>query len=335
MSDDKNSTYQATLHNKPMNDGTNPLNVRWKPPTDFKDLAANSTTWLEKFHSILQLMFTDHDGLFYRWESTDLTEFRPISDLSPQELRDYLSPKITTINGISTFVFGLRFGFSAKNHFAWRRQSHLNAIFQSQGLEIIVSNSSTSSGCPVNAGYILFQAPNTTHRQRYFQYLRNNLPENTPYFDIALHKRTPTDEKFHHLVIRCGKNHVSSLSTALGRILTGKASAFFLSRLAFEKLTNDQIKKYFNMHQTYVRSLKLIQISPSVNELDTPRVEQMEDGTTLERTTREWAMQLTLSDGQTSARCDIVNGSPDQLVYLLSTQTNSDLTFLANAKLGS
>jgi hypothetical protein len=65
MSDDKNSTYQATMNDKPTNDGTNHLNIRWKPQSDYHSLAANTTAWLEKLHTILQLILTDRDGLFY------------------------------------------------------------------------------------------------------------------------------------------------------------------------------------------------------------------------------------------------------------------------------
>jgi hypothetical protein len=46
----------------------------------------------------------------------------------------------------------------------------------------------------------------------------------------------------------------------------------------------------------------------------------MADGSTIERTTREWAMQLTLADRVTNARCNIVNGSKNQIVYLLAPQ---------------
>lgn len=66
------------------------------------------------------------------------------------------------------------------------------------------------------------------------------------------------------------------------------------------------------MHQSYVRSLKMI-----ITHLDIARVEQMPDGSTLERSTRDWAMQHTLADGITNAQCDIVNGSSDHNAYLL------------------
>ena len=123
-----------------------------------------------------------------------------------------------------------------------------------------------------------------------------------------------------HFVVRCGDNHVTPLTTALSRLLTGKASAFFLPRLTFAKLTTDQLKKYFAMHLAYVRSLKMISLSPGITELDAARVERMPDGTTIERSTREWALQLLLPDAVTSAHCDVVNGGPDRQIYLLVPQ---------------
>ena len=324
MSDAKNSTYQSTLNNTPTNDGTFRLTIRWKHKSDFRALAANKAEWLTKFLTILQSIFSDNDGLFYRWESKDLTSCTPVSKLTQADFRDYISPSISSLFSTSTFVFGLRFGFASKNHIAWRMQSHLNNLLKSHGVVISVSNSTTSSGDLVTAGFLLFKAPNTTHRIKYLQHLRNKLPNNTPFFDIVLHKRTPTGENYHHLVVECGKNHLTPLTAALGLHLTGKASALFLPRLALSKLTNEQIQKYFAMHQSYIRSLRPIKISPGITQLDKEFMETMDDGSTLERTTREWATSLFLADGVTSARCDVVNGSPDQQLYLLVPQPYFD-----------
>jgi hypothetical protein len=113
-----------------------------------------------------------------------------------------------------------------------------------------------------------------------------------------------------------GANHVFSLTIALSCLLTGKSSA----RIVFAKLTTGQIRKYFGIHQSYVCSLRMIQISSGITALDVPRVERMADVSTIERTTCEMALQLTLADGVINARCNIVNGSSDQKVYLLAPQ---------------
>ncbi|KAI2490868.1 hypothetical protein MHU86_23691 [Fragilaria crotonensis] len=54
-----------------------------------------------------------------------------------------------------------------------------------------------------------------------------------------------------------------------------------------------------------------------VTALDLRRTEYLEDGTAIERTTREWALSLTLPDGTTHAKCDVANGGKDKKTYLL------------------
>ena len=71
------------------------------------------------------------------------------------------------------------------------------------------------------------------------------------------------------------------------------------------------------MHQTYVRSLCPIPLSPAITSLDLPRrVETMPNGEVIERTTREWATSLNLLDGS-PARCDVVNGTQVNQTFLL------------------
>ena len=110
---------------------------------------------------------------------------------------------------------------------------------------------------------------------------------------------------------------MSTLTSALSSYLTGKGTASFLPRLAFAKLTSVQIKKYFDMHQSYVRSLRPIKLSPAIANIDVLRREFFPDGTFLDRTPRAWATSLTLDDGVTPARCDVTNGSTDFQTYLL------------------
>ena len=52
-----------------------------------------------------------------------------------------------------------------------------------------------------------------------------------------------------------------------------------------------------------------------LSNLDLPRKEHNSDGTSIERTTREWARNIVPSDG-TYAHFDVVNGGTDQKCYL-------------------
>jgi hypothetical protein len=83
-------------------------------------------------------------------------------------------------------------------------------------------------------------------------------------------------------------------------------------------MSNEQVSDYFQFHDKWAKSLKAITISPQINHLDQVRVEYNEDGTITERSTREWALSLKELDGITPALCDVVNGTRDQMSYLVS-----------------
>jgi hypothetical protein len=169
----------------------------------------------------------------------------------------------------------------------------------------------------VNAAYIFLKAPNTTQVHRYTQFLRSLLPKNTPYFDVVRYKKTPMDQLIPHLRIHCGEKHVMPLCQALLLVLTGHGSALFIPRYALGTMTDEKIRSHFQVHERWAKSLKAITMSPNINHLDQTRVEYNEDGTTTERSTREWASRIQATDNISSALCDVVNGTPDHKAYLL------------------
>ncbi|KAI2495800.1 hypothetical protein MHU86_18728 [Fragilaria crotonensis] len=185
-------------------------------------------------------------------------------------------------------------------------------------VQVSISNSTTTSGRIVTAGYILFKAARTTHRHRYLQSLRQQLPAETPFFDILLFHKTPMEQKINHLVIQCGENHVSPLSQALSEVLTGRNSPLYLSRIALAKLQPSQISAYFEMQDIYAKSLKSFPFFPTLINLDKVRKEIYDDGTVIERSTREWASSVFKDTDDIEARCEVVNGGFDQKAYLLT-----------------
>ena len=82
-------------------------------------------------------------------------------------------------------------------------------------------------------------------------------------------------------------------------------------------MSTEEMEELFQTHDVYVKALKWLPLSPFVSNLDTPRTEYHPDGSTTQRTTREWARGIQTLDGKQSARCDVVNGGTDQLSYLL------------------
>ena len=139
----------------------------------------------------------------------------------------------------------------------------------------------------MTAGYILFKAPNTTSTHRYTQFLRSQLPTETPFFDVVRYKKTPMDQTIPHLVVvQCGERHVTSLSQTFLTLLTGKRSALFLPRYAFSTMTGEQIGNQFLVQERWARSLKALTLAPSVFHLDQKRTEYKTDGTVIEQLTR-------------------------------------------------
>ena len=236
MSDAKQSAFQPLL-NVPTHDGTQRIIIRWSPTQ--KDLSPDHrpAEWLNATLEMLKDLIHEEHGVFYRWESKDVGTWRSAIDLKADELREFISPKITYVQSQSMFVFGVSFGFAVKTPIAWKFQESTKQAMRDHKVWCTVSNASCDGGNLTHAGYILMKAPNTTHPIRYLQSLRNRLPENSPFFEIVLLKRTPLEQPIHHLAIQCGENHVIPLTKALSSILTGKGSAAFIPRVVLESLT--------------------------------------------------------------------------------------------------
>jgi hypothetical protein len=312
----KQSALQPYL-NVPTNDGTYRVTFRWTPPGDFQTYGEHSSAWLAEVHTLMTDLFTDEDCSFYRWESIDLTLSHVISELSPGELREFLSPKVTFIESTTQIIFGARICFAANTPGQWKNKERTKMALKDNQVTLKISNSSTLSGKMVTAGYILLKAARTTHRTRFLQSLRMQLPPETPFFDILQFQRTPTEQKINHLVVQCGENHVSPLSKALSEVMTGHNSSLYLSRLALAKLSSDQISSYFEMQDKYSKSLKSLPLFPTLTNLDKPRKEYFADGSVVERSARDWAASIFKGQSDMSARCEVVNGGFDQKAYLL------------------
>jgi hypothetical protein len=311
--------YRPAPHpNIPTNDGTHRITIKWTPPEEIKEYEKDKNKLNQAIFTLVKDLFPDETGRLYRWESEDLLLSKTAQSLTATELLDYITPKVTLVTtNRPQMIFGIRFGFTTTPG-RWRKTTGMKEIFKRHKLEATISNSKSTSGKTVTAGYILLKAPNTTHTLRYTQYLRSIIPVHTPYFDIRRQKKSPMDQLIPHLTIQCGEKHVTPLSQTLLTVLTGKGNALFIPRYALSTMNDDQIRKHFQFHEKWSRSLKAITLTPMINHLDQARIEYNDDGTTTERSTREWAASLTETDGQTPALCDVVNGTPDQKTYLVS-----------------
>ena len=312
--------------NIPINDGTIRISLRWKPPADVVALALSqkSSALSAEIHSLLNDIFRDEDGLLYRWTDEGTEHCNSISKMSQEELRSYIAPSLSVLPSQSQIIVPIRFGFTTKPSFSWKNQPRVQEAFKRNKVTASFSNSKSTSGDDVISGYILLKAPRTTHRTRFLQSLRSKLPDTTPFFDIFLHRRTPFDQDINHLVVQCGKNHVHSLSQTLLSALDGSGTGVYIPRFAFAKMTTAEAMKLFEKHDSYIKSLRYIQLSPMINNLDTVRTEFFPDGTKMERTTRDWAASITSAEGQESAHVDVVNGGYDQKSFLLMAPQHED-----------
>lgn len=301
----------------PLNDGTHRITIRWKVDFDIQNSSKQSAELTRRIYDLLNELFSDDDGLLYKWGHDDLNHFNTISQMTPEEVRSFISPSVTLIPSLSMVIVPIRFGFAGKSPSHWRNKEVTKMTLESQSTTLSISNSKTTSGKLVIAGYILLKAPMTTHRIRYLQSLRRILPDSTPHFDILLHRKTPLGQNINHLVVQCGEKHVHPLSQILLTVLTGYRSPVYIPRFAFADMSTDQAIKLFETHDQFIKSLRSIALFPLLNNLDITRIEHFPDGNTLERSTRDWATGIMSIDGTESAKCDVVNGGLDQRAYLL------------------
>ncbi|KAI2508456.1 hypothetical protein MHU86_5983 [Fragilaria crotonensis] len=278
--------------NVPVCDGTHRVTLRWKTSLDITRISRQTEELKEEIYKLLDDIFDDDDGLLYKWQHAGTDIHNLISKMTPSEVRHFISPSIGILPSLSMIVIPIRFGFSSNTPAKWRNLPSTQEKLEKHNVTVSFSNCTSTSGNLVVNGFILLKAPMTTHRLRYLQSLRQQLPETTPPFDILLHKRTPFDQQISHLAVQCGHKHVHSLSEALANILTGDGSALFIPRFVLSQMATSDAE-------------------------DKPRKEYLQDGSVIERTTREWARTIKDITGTALAQCDVVNGGLDQLCYLL------------------
>lgn len=313
----KSSSPSYTPHpNKKINDGTHRITIKWKLEKHYLiRLEENEDELLHEIHQLITHVFEDDDGLLYPWKSKDTQHTTPASKLHLNEVKQLISPNIAFIKSTSLLIFGIRFGFNA-NPSIWKFKKNTQTCMQSHHFNASISNSTCDSGNMVTAGYILLKAPNTTNTLFYLQHLTNKLPDNTPFFDILRFRKTPMDQDINHLVVQCGESHTIPLCQALSQYLTGNQTALFIPRYVLGSIPDEQIIQQFEVHEKYTKSLRALSLFPHVSNLDRVRTETLPDGTTIERSTREWASTLKAPDNS-PALCDVVNGGPDQRANLL------------------
>ena len=311
--------------NVPVCDGTKRVIFRWKVPINLSRISSQSTEIQKEIHALINEFFTDDDGFIYDWNDEGVDKHNVVSKLSPLELRNYL-PSSINISADSKITVQIRFGFFGNTPANWRNSTTTKEKLAKYDVTVAISNSTSTSGKLMIAGYILLKAPMTTHRLRYLQYLRKSLPENTPPFDILLHNRSPaSNEVTPHLAVQCGKKHVHVLSEVLCPFLTGDNSALYMPRSLISDMPDDKVIEFFKHHDAYCKNLRSHPLSPLLRNIDKPRKEYNPNGSlSVERTAREWARSLKPNNTD-PGHFDVVNGGKDQLAYLIFPSHLADI----------
>jgi hypothetical protein len=217
--------------------------------------AINVVPMKDEIFNFLNEIFTDDDVSLYNWNHSDADPPNTISKMTSQQVRQFISPSISIMSSLSKVVVPIRFGFVVQIPSNWRNTEKTKVILEKFKATVSFSNSTMTSGKLIVAEYILLKTPMTTHRLRYLQSIHKGLSENTPPFDILLHKRTPTDQLMPHLVAQCGESHVHSSSEALATILTGIQSALYIPRFVFECMSVDEASTLFASHDLSEKAL--------------------------------------------------------------------------------
>lgn len=319
------STFQTSNPHIPINDGTQRLTIRWKP-ANFEQLTLDTNLWdteaANMVHNLFHIFSEKINAVI--WEEKQI-DFTRIDSLTPANIRQYLSPKISELQTTQTFIFGLRLSAGANTVGNWLNNEHTKTKMGTLAIETTISNAKCTSGNVVPAGCILFKHPIYTHRLYYLLSLRKILPDHTPFFDLGIHRRTSNGDEVPHLVIKCGENHVQGLSDILASTLDGKnTSAVFIPQPALKSMTEEEMKVTFAAHHGVVTKMQRLSLHPRVVNIDRTRSEKHFEEAPRNRSTREWANSLCTPSGQ-HMRCDAENGGTDRRAYLLVPEEHVEL----------
>jgi hypothetical protein len=125
-----------------------------------------------------------------------------------------------------------------------------------------------------------------------------------------------------HLVVRCGSNHVNTLTEILSAHIDGgeKSTALFLNHQLIKGMSQEESTAIFEQHTNFVQSLQRLPMYPLVINVDRLRRETT-NGINMERSARDWVATLRLANGK-PMQCDVENGGTDRRAYMIAPTTN-------------
>jgi hypothetical protein len=147
-----------------INDGTQRLTIRWKTQEKFGKQNEDPKVWdndaANMIHNLFHIFAEKINVLIWEDKKSDTIG---IEQLSPKNLRKYLSPKISALPSTQSFIFGIRICAGANIVGSWLNNEHTRLMLTTNEVEVSLSNAKCTSGNVVQAGCILFKHPIYTH----------------------------------------------------------------------------------------------------------------------------------------------------------------------------
>lgn len=323
------TSMQSTMNTKtipfiPINDGTVRMTIKWRlvNPETFHEMSEDPALWeQEAMNFLVQLFGHNHDTqpTLIPWTAPTTNNPQNISAiLENNSFQQYRSPKIAKLASTHQFIFGVRVCLGTNAPGPWITNTNTQAVMRAHNLTINISNAKSDSGEITSAGTIFFKHPHLTQRNFYLMSLRRSLPPSTPFFDIISIRTTPQGKNIPHLIVRCGANHVDTLTEILSEYLDGSNNntALFLANKVLKSMSQEEAHATYETHQKYVDSIQRLPLYPAVINIDRIRTEH-QAGQVIERSTREWVSTLRTAQGQ-PMKCDVENGGEDKRAYMLA-----------------
>lgn len=276
----------------PLNDGHLRFDVTWSPP-NYDALQKDSSAFYIDVTDMVYNFITKTGVSLVQWQS-DLC-CPDIQQISTVAIKDYLSTTIGNDRNRKIFFFSFRTSWPEHGVVQLLRRGDVQAMKRDWSIQIDTSNIAAKSGETVVAGDLLMISMDHLQRKNFDQYIRRDqLPANTPHFDLKVRHRCPLKTKTKIAIVKCGKNDLAALSLIFNRVFDGEQNVeVFIPKLGITKckLTKSQITSIYDQHRSRVRDLKAIPV-PRLKNVDMERTEYHADGSTTLRSLRQWARQL-------------------------------------------
>ena len=315
----ENGTKMATIEPGKETPSSSPsvihIVAQWLPK-DFDTLNKSRDDFNCHIAPILSAVHTT-DHPLVEWQTSQVSSD---ADILPADDSRFFSIKIASSYKTKTFTFGFRIRTTGTKLKTILQSKALASVKKSEALHFEPSIVPVTQGDIVHVSDILLKDATVTHRAHYKSFLSKcKLPADMSEFDIKLRHKDPLGVKAPILIIRCGTTVATKVAEIFCQTLNGQGDSkeIFIAKLGLgvSKISQETLTSLYGKHHSFVRDSVHLQFKMARN-IDSIRTEHFDDGTTCERSLRNWARSLTLDDQHQGI--DLVNGASDGLAVLIA-----------------